>query len=1448
MYGLKKYFKKVLCGTLAAVVALQMAAVSVTAQESDSEGGITPEVLFEDNFDSGSLREEWQVPESAEVNVVDDGTGNYVMRLRPVDGEWGTSIDLFPGKSEWQDYSVEADFAIEEWIDHGDAGMKQYDNVGLAGRSHTSPEQRWEIMYRRASQTFELNKYHYSSGGNKVEESSYELEPGKLYKIKLVFSGDTVSAYCAPKDEEYGEAIFTGKDSGNYGAPTTCGGIKLSACGAQAIFDNVKVVGVETTIPVEKVELDKTEVSLEKGEKVLLNATVTPSTVSDKSVIWSSGNEEVAIVDKESGMVTAQGEGTTVITATSTADPTKMASCKVTVYETAECSTFYYVSTTGSDENPGTEEAPFATLQKARDTIRQLETLPDGGVTVYLRGGEYYQEETIIFTPEDSGEAGKPIVYTSYPGEQAVITGGKDITGWVPLEEEVPYMAEEAKGNLYVADIETGWRFHDLYVDGECQQISQQMETKQFRTWPQFSGAIGEEDSKFLELNPEKGIKVRFNEGELDGLTDNPDIEVNCMTVMFWNALPLLTEINEEDNTAYLYSYNPSNLGDNMNSFNTKEGGWYNILNDIKYLDQPGEWCVNSREGKVYYWPKDSNFTSKRVVAPVPYELVRFQGDDEDKNWENLVHHITLSNLVIEYNDRLPESQFDQYDVIRNTENPDASVYFQNAENCQIINCTIQHSGSYGITLSHHAQNIEILGNELGDLGSGGVNFFGYGPGTLDVNKNNTVMYNNIHDLGLAPYPHTAGITLYQSGSNTISYNYISKSPYAGVTILGEVAVGFNSDKFSAAWDFFGNMDRQYGFRWDDLELHKDYTREEVKEFTHSRNNVIEYNIVDEYMTGVEDGGGLYAWGCGNDNRYSNNIIIKTEKGMHWTFPLYMDDGVDNITVENNLVWSMEQGTIDKGYGSNTWVDNKFSWPEKPEGYDELKTHIINTVEAMTGKSLFDSVERVTLQRPDNQAENISQPDYLTWTPCSNATTYQVEVATDSAFTDIVFTQMTSDSEIALPDLDFGKTYYWRVASCVMAEPMVYSDTYSFTMIDESKVITVEGEDFTQQSGIQLENDGSYAAYIDDGDWMEYQVHIENAGEYKLNYKVSVNNAMGQVEFLANGESLAVTNLPTTGGWQNYQRVTDTVTFTEPGTYTIRLNVLTGGWNLDKFEFIQLSAPISANKTLLQKTYEYALALSTEGVTDSAKKFFEDALAEAKAVLDNEKATQEEVNAAWDNLLKGIWGLGLTQGDKTMLEQLIAKADEMMAESDKYVQDNWQQLIDALAAAKDIYNDGDAMEEDIEPAAEALLNAILAQRFKADKSILEDLVNKAEGMDLSGYTAESVAVFAAAFQNAKAVLADETLSEDDQGVVDEAVEELKAAIQNLSTNDDGDASDNGDTSKPDDDKNNGSQENETSKPQSPVTGDSTNVIWLVAVLAVAGCGFAVCIVRRKNRA
>ena len=266
------------------------------------------------------------------------------------------------------------------------------------------------------------------------------------------------------------------------------------------------------------------------------------------------------------------------------------------------------------------------------------------------------------------------------------------------------------------------------------------------------------------------------------------------------------------------------------------------------------------------------------------------------------------------------------------------------------------------------------------------------------------------------------------------------------------------------------------------------------------------------------------------------------------------------------------------------------------------------------------------------------------------------------------------------------------------------------------------------------------------------------------------------------------------------------------------------------------------NKDLLQKTYEYALTLSTEGVTDSAKAAFEAAVANAKTVLDDANATQDEINAAWDALLEGIWGLGLTQGDKTMLEQLIAKAESMLPDEDKYVADNWQMLVDALDAAKKVMEDGDAMDEDIQPVAEDLLNAILAQRFKADKSILEELIAKAEAMDLDGYNEASVGAFRSALAAAQAVLADESLTEDDQAKVDTAVMNLLTAMENLTDKDE---------EMPTDKPNQTPAPDATNTPdngQVPPTGDGMNLTVYLLVAMVCAAGLAVLVIFRKKNA
>lgn len=133
-------------------------------------------------------------------------------------------------------------------------------------------------------------------------------------------------------------------------------------------------------------------------------------------------------------------------------------------------------------------------------------------------------------------------------------------------------------------------------------------------------------------------------------------------------------------------------------------------------------------------------------------------------------------------------------------------------------------------------------------------------------------------------------------------------------------------------------------------------------------------------------------------------------------------------------------------------------------------------------------------------------------------------------------------------------------------------DWVEFVYVGKETPCRIEAEDYIAQEGTQLDSvneGGSGLGYIDDGDWMEYKVVVTEPGKYNLNYRVSVNSANGNVDFLANGEKLASTGLPSTGGWQNWTTVSDEVWFEEAGTYTIRLHVVNGGWNINWFELIR---------------------------------------------------------------------------------------------------------------------------------------------------------------------------------------------------------------------------------------------------------------------------------------
>lgn len=86
-------------------------------------------------------------------------------------------------------------------------------------------------------------------------------------------------------------------------------------------------VSNKVDIPVEKITLDKTSVSLKKNGTHKLVVTVSPENTTDKTILFQSSNDNVATVSND-GVITATGGGTATITVKV---GNKTATCKVTV-------------------------------------------------------------------------------------------------------------------------------------------------------------------------------------------------------------------------------------------------------------------------------------------------------------------------------------------------------------------------------------------------------------------------------------------------------------------------------------------------------------------------------------------------------------------------------------------------------------------------------------------------------------------------------------------------------------------------------------------------------------------------------------------------------------------------------------------------------------------------------------------------------------------------------------------------------------------------------------------------------------------------------------------------------------------------------------------------------------------------------------------------------------
>lgn len=168
--------------------------------------------------------------------------------------------------------------------------------------------------------------------------------------VATVDSTGKVTAVGIPAGADYGEAVITALTS-NSSVFATC---------------TIKVL---SSVLITSLTLNKSELALNVGDEETLSVTGAPSNATNKTLLWTSSNPEVASVNS-SGKVIAASKGTTVVKAESTDGSGKYVSCVVTVNNIQILNV--YLDKSSLDLSEGDTASITATLYPNNATTKTL--------------------------------------------------------------------------------------------------------------------------------------------------------------------------------------------------------------------------------------------------------------------------------------------------------------------------------------------------------------------------------------------------------------------------------------------------------------------------------------------------------------------------------------------------------------------------------------------------------------------------------------------------------------------------------------------------------------------------------------------------------------------------------------------------------------------------------------------------------------------------------------------------------------------------------------------------------------------------------------------------------------------------------------------------------------------------------------------------------------------
>ncbi|WP_250306447.1 right-handed parallel beta-helix repeat-containing protein [Streptomyces sp. A 4/2] len=542
----------------------------------------------------------------------------------------------------------------------------------------------------------------------------------------------------------------------------------------------------------------------------------------------------------------------------------------------AEDQKSFFVATDGKDSNPGTQAAPFATLEKARDAVRAWRGAARGRatapVTVFLRGGTYRRTQSFTLDARDSGTPGGPVTYAAYNGEQVRLVGGVDLpaTGFGAVTDEAirdrlpagsrDIVREFDLKALGITDygqiVQAGYGLPrsvtppELFFNSEAMTLARYPSTGFLTTGQVLDpggnprSVLGDPDKMAAEFA--KGATFKYTDTRPSTWADTSDVWMQGYWFYEWADGNL--QIKAIDPAAQTISTRTASM------YSVKAGQRYYYYNVLEELDSPGEWYLDRSTGKLYLYPPSDLSGASVQLSLLADPMAVLDG----------CSNVTFSNLAFE------GSRSDGIVITDGTSNT-------------VEGCTLRLLGGRAVAIGDSSVSAgprggsdnEVRGCHIQATGQGGVALAGGDRATLTP-ANNRVVGNEIHDYSRLQLTYSPAVELAGVG-NHVANNHIYDAPHVAIVFRGN-------------------------------------------------DHVIEYNEINDVVKETNDAGAIYAgreWtGRGTVIRYNFLHDIVGSGGSLFASGIYLDDCFCGTTAFGNIFYKVDTAFQIGGGRDNTISNN----------------------------------------------------------------------------------------------------------------------------------------------------------------------------------------------------------------------------------------------------------------------------------------------------------------------------------------------------------------------------------------------------------------------------------------------------------------------------------------------------------------------------------------------